>query len=550
MLRIITFTFLLIGITSTCFSYESRVDSSAFIRDLDTLKVWIEKYHPLPFARCSNEDLAQALENSKAKVKKEGTENSFTEAVGSMLSVLKDSHTSISLDTWSKGLLNGYSANSIQFTSIKDLLYIKRDNLGQFKPGTKVDYISGVASAELFSKALLVAPQEGNGWTGKARFAEALLIPVAVELNEKGREENFQGKIKINGESYRFVQKKRTLKSLLSQKKFIEWNIEEDLVTLKIKSFSKGSSSVFYRELMRGFRRLERNSVKWGTKALVIDLRGNTGGYSARMSEVLKYLFDQNIKVPAVYIKSNKLNEAHILDTLRYDGIEMGKEHLWGGPTALLINGFSSSASVSFAGVFRKLNRGPILGEPCMGSRSGTFADPIKYELPESGLNVTISSGIFSMDDEIKMGMRPVTPTRWVQWNVEDLISGLDPIEGDETLLLDRESKVLWKELETVYSRERDWGGESRNKVWDILLEGDRCLSEFKNQRKNVELEEIKLISEEIKDCRTRRNTSIRIILSLKMRKVFEELTSPNRPAVLHFGLHNRADCIVCKPTN
>ena len=564
MLRIITFTFLLIGITSTCFSYESRVDSSAFIRDLDTLVVWIEKYHPLPFARCSNEDLAQALENAKAKVKKEGTENSFTEAVGSMLSVLKDSHTSISLDTWSKGLLNGYSANSIQFTSIEDLLYIKRDNLGQFKPGTKVDYISGVASAELLSKSLLIAPQEGNGWTGKTRFAEALLIPVAVEVNEKGLDDGFQGRIKINGESYRFVQKnnRRTFKSLLSQKKFIEWNIEEDLVPLKIKSFSKGTSRVFYRELMRGFRRLERNYVKWGTNALVIDLRGNTGGYSARMSEVLKYIFDQIIKVPAVYIKSVKLNEAHSLDTLRYDGIEMGKEHLWGGPTALLINGFSSSASVSFAGVFRKLNRGPILGEACMGARSGTFADPIKYELPESGLIVTISSGIFSMDDEIKMGLRPVAPTRWVQWNVEDLISSLDPIEGairdwvlnpevgDETLLLDRESKVLWKELETVYSRERDWGGESRKKVWDILLEGDRCLSELKNQRKNVELEEIKLISEDIKDCRTRRNTSIRIILSLKMRKVFEELTSPNRPAVLHFGLHNRADCIVCKPTN
>jgi hypothetical protein len=182
--------------------------------------------------------------------------------------------------------------------------------------------------------------------------------------------------------------------------------------------------------------------------------------------------------------------------------------------------------------------------------------------LPESGLKVSIASGIFSMDDEIKMGMRPVAPTRWVQSNVEDLISGNDPIEGairdwfsnpdvgDESHLIDRESKVIWKELETVYSRVRDWGGKTRKEVWEILLEGDQCISELKTLRKNATLEELNRITKDLKQCLTRRNTSIQIVLPLKMRTVFQELTSPNRPAVLHFGLHNRADCNVCKPSN
>ena len=106
MLRIITLTYLLIGLISTCFSFESRVDTSAFIRDLDTLKVWVEKYHPLPFARCSKDDWTNAVESAKAKVKKKDTENYFTEAVGEMLSVLKDSHTSITLNVWRKNLKN------------------------------------------------------------------------------------------------------------------------------------------------------------------------------------------------------------------------------------------------------------------------------------------------------------------------------------------------------------------------------------------------------------------------------------------------------------
>ena len=560
MLRIITLSTLLIGIASTCFSFESRVDSSAFVRDLDTLKVWVEKHHPLPFARCAQEDWTRAHENAKVKVKTEGTEIAFVEAVGELLSVLKDSHTSISLEPWRKDILNGYRANSLQFTSIEDLVYVKRDDLGQIKTGTRVESINGIASEVLLSKALLIAPQEGNSWTGKTRFAEALLVPVSVALNEGSHE----GRIQVNGAYYGFglKKKKATFKSMLTHPKYIEWHVGDKHVTLKIKSFGKGKSRVYFRVLRRGFRKLERNSRKWETKALVIDLRGNTGGYSARMSEVLHYICDQTIKVPAIYIRPNDLRDGNNLDTVRFEGRKMGGKHLWDGPTSLLIDGFSASASVSFAGVFRKQKLGPIFGEACMGARSGTFSDPVDYELPESGLKVSIASGIFSMDDEIKMGMRPVAPTRWVQCNIEDLISGNDPIEGairdwisnpevgDESHLIDRESKMIWKELETVYSRERDWGGSTRKEVWKILLEGDKCISELKNLRKNATLEELKRITKDLKQCLTRRNTSIQIVLPLKMRTVFQELTSPNRPAVLHFGLHNRADCNVCKPPN
>lgn len=564
MLRFITVTTLLIGIASTCFSFESRVDSSAFIRDLDTLKVWVEKHHPLPFARCTQEDWTRAHENAKAKVKTEGTENAFLEAVGEWLSVLKDSHTSISLEPWRKDILHGYRANSLQFTSIENLVYVKRDDLGQIKKGTLVESINGMASEDLMSKAWLISPQEGNSWTGKTRFAEAMLVPVAVSLHDNRLGDNFQGRIQVNGAFYELGSKKKkaTFNSILTPEKHLEWNVGEDHVTLKIKSFGKGKSRTYFRVLRRGFRKLERNSIKWETKALVIDLRGNTGGYSARMSQVLQYICDKTIKVPAVYIRPNDLREGNHLDTVKFDGQKMGEKHLWSGPTSLLIDGFSASASVSFAGVFRKEQLGPVFGEACMGARSGTFSDPVNYELPESGLNVSISSGIFSMDDEIKMGVRPVAPNRWVQCNVEDLISGNDPIEGaisdwisnpdvgDETLLIDRESKVIWKELETVYSRARDWGGKTRKEVWAILLEGDQCITELKRQRKNATLEELQRITNDIKQCLTRRNTSIQIVLPLKMRTVFQELTSPNRPAVLHFGLHNRADCNVCKTPN
>ena len=117
--------------------------------------------------------------------------------MGEFLSVLKDSHTSISLDPWRKDILNGYNANSLQFTSIENLVYVKRDDLGQIKKGTLVKTISGISSEDLLSKAWLIAPQEGNSWTGKTRFAEALLVPVAVSLKDKHLGDKFQGNIQF-----------------------------------------------------------------------------------------------------------------------------------------------------------------------------------------------------------------------------------------------------------------------------------------------------------------------------------------------------------------
>ena len=128
---------------------------------------------------------------------------------------------------------------------------------------------------------------------------------------------------------------------------------------------------------------------------------------------------------------------------------------------------------------------------------------------------------------------------------ISDWIS--NPNVGDESLLIDRESKVIWKELETVYSRARDWGGKTRKEVWAILLEGDQCITELKRQRKNATLEELQRITNDIKQCLTRRNTSIQTVLPLNMTTFFQELTSPNRPAGGHCALHSPSDCHGCK---
>ena len=117
---------------------------------------------------------------------------------------------------------------------------------------------------------------------------------------------------------------------------------------------------------------------------------------------------------------------------------------------------------------------------------------------------------------------------------VQDWINNTEV--GDLKRLSERESKVLWEELETVFSRDRLWGGGVREEVWTKVVEGDVCVREAKTAGENF------------KQCKTSRNVQITLALPKELRVRFEQLISPSRPAVLHFGIHNRMDCNVCKP--
>jgi len=225
--------------------------------------------------------------------------------------------------------------------------------------------------------------------------------------------------------------------------------------------------------------------------------------------------------------------------------LEMG--NVFDGPVVVLIDGLSSSASVSFVSEFNRLDRGMVLGEPCNGPNTGTFSDVVERALPESGLKVKVSTGRFVMDNEYAFSSRPIKPTRWIQWSEMDFTENRDPLieavqdwinnteVGDLKQLSERESKVLCEELETVFSRDRLWGGGVREEVWTKVVEGDVCVQEAKTARENF------------KQCKTSRNVLTTLALPQELRVRFEQLISPSRPAVLHFGIHNRMDCNVCK---
>ena len=51
----------------------------------------------------------------------------------------------------------------------------------------------------------------------------------------------------------------------------------------------------------------------------------------------------------------------------------------------------------------------------------------------------------------------------------------------------------------------------------------------------------------EKKDLRELRDWELKALLTVQQVKIYNEVITPSKPQVLHFGIHNRADCNVCK---
>lgn len=53
--------------------------------------------------------------------------------------------------------------------------------------------------------------------------------------------------------------------------------------------------------------------------------------------------------------------------------------------------------------------------------------------------------------------------------------------------------------------------------------------------------------NQEKKDLRLLRDLELKGLLTPEQVKIYDDVIAPSKPQVLHFGIHNRADCNVCK---
>ncbi len=134
--------------------------------------------------------------------------------------------------------------------------------------------------------------------------------------------------------------------------------LTEGIGYLKIYSFSSGA----YNDVSQNLDYLNNE----GMNKLIIDLRGNPGGYLNAVLEISKLFIENG---PVVYIKDNVGNE-QVLTVSNGDN--------WNMPLVLLIDGGSASASEILAGALKDYDKAIIIGENSFGK--GTVQNLIGLE--------------------------------------------------------------------------------------------------------------------------------------------------------------------------
>ncbi|MBM55861.1 MAG: hypothetical protein CMB32_04805 [Euryarchaeota archaeon] len=585
--------------TSLAINAQKACSTEEYQEDLDTLKKWVEEVHPWPFSRCTEDEWDSAFVSVGSSLDSGLSSFGFSKKVGEILGILKDSHTTINFEHFQDITRKSNGVLKIRFKYLNGRFYVFKDSNNIVPIGSEVSQINNTPIEDYFNSALTYAPMEGNSYTSKVRIAE-LLIPdfVNTDLDENSTSVEIED---VDGKVYDYPISEKEIEE--EEKRIVEWvwpEGNERVVTLKIPSFYKGKDVLYYRDLNKGFKRIKKDSYN----KLVIDLRGNFGGDAYRMEYLLHLLTHKDVNAPSSIVikqcaeskenfsetykgvkkfvidklgknvdfmqdfKRIALLEIGQSDTLYFETENPKLKHTYKSDVCLLIDGTSASATVSFTSNFNKLNRGFVVGESCMGPSTGTFGNPISRQLPNSEISVNISSIIFHLDSSFKWLSNPISPNRFIQWSQEDMVNGDDPHEAaiedwvvwpkvsNKFNFEERESQILFSELETIFSDSRAWGGDVRKEIFETIVEFDGKISDLNSKIKKFErsdlsedeiLENVMEVNRNKKVSVSLRNATINLQLPVELRSKFEELIAPNRPAVLHFGIHNRADCNVCK---
>ncbi|HZE97923.1 MAG TPA: S41 family peptidase [Planctomycetota bacterium] len=213
-------------------------------------------------------------------------------------------------------------------------------------------------------------------------------------------------------------------------------------------------------------------------KALVFDLRGNTGGYLRTANALASYF----------------LNKGQLIVTTRARGEEKDRRVADGSkltdvPMVMLVNEGSASASEILAGAMQDHKRAVIIGDKTYGKGSVQDLKPMKTTEDKAAVKITIAKWFLPSGKSVEKDKREESgvvpdikvalPERefWKEAELAKLMTG-DEIEK---YLKDIEDKELFKKL-----AESDGGDVTRYPKFDAFYEGLKTKAEKNDVRELV----------------------------------------------------------------
>lgn len=452
------------------FNVDSLFQVSDLHADLDQLKRKILEIHPNPYVYCSKEEFDEAFELTKTAIDQPMSYAEFGTVIGRVLRVMQDSHSSINFGKFT----NPYKENNTRFIDLgiwtsENKMVVRKSGYSKIPVGSELIQINGVSTDIIHSRIGAFSIYEGLSITGFNRVNDALFSlfsPAFMEIEKKNKAlihipgDTVLRLVPMNGFTSEEM-RDRAKRNPTEDKDIYKLQVfeDEDLAVLKIESFSYRGGGKYSRFLKRSFKKIKRKSIT----NLAIDIRNNGGGSSSRVEELFTYLTNQHeVIVPANIIARQSQEsydrfsanlpkyarkvmrflarfnedvqqytsladmEVGKMDTVFFKDPEMTPKSVYQGKLFLFTNGLSGSASANSSAIFRLMDLGLIIGEPCLGPLNGTWGNPIAVDLKHTKLPVLISSIRFNTTNSFEYRPQPVVPDIEVDWTQQDYFDGVD----------------------------------------------------------------------------------------------------------------------------
>lgn len=188
----------------------------------------------------------------------------------------------------------------------------------------------------------------------------------------------------------------------------------DNIGILRISRFGESDTAALSRKAAVQFK-------EQGVKAVILDLRGNGGGYLSTARDIASLWLEDKVVV-------TERSNGRIIDTLRSDNNAI----LQGIKTVVLVDGGSASASEIVAGALADNSAATLVGTKTFGKGSVQTIDPV----PSGGkLKITVAKWYTPGGKNInKAG---ITPSTIVELTADDVNASRDP-QKDKALELAR----------------------------------------------------------------------------------------------------------------
>ena len=363
-----------------------------------------EYYYDPSFRGKDLETHFKAAEDSLAKA--ETTDQVYTMVAQSLME-FEDSHLYFIPPMWSAQVEYGW-----RMQMVGEAAYVVGVKPGSdaevkgLKPGDEILSVDGfVPERATFWKMnyyyYALAPKPGMAIVVKSPGGRKRQLQIASKIT--------QGKVvqDVGGHDWYQRQIEAEKHAKLYPNRFVEFG--DDLLVWKMPTFAMEPDKV--NDLMDRARK---------HKALVIDLRGNGGGYLPTVLALLGNLFDHDLKIGDV--KSRKETKPLIAKT-------RGGRGVFNGKLIVLVDSESASASELFARAVQLEKRGTVLGDLTSGLVMVSKLYSHKIGLKEFlfyGVSVTIEDLL--MNDGKSLEHVGVKPDEVSIPSGKDMAAGRDPV--------------------------------------------------------------------------------------------------------------------------